>query len=234
MEKLLKDAKIIGFDADDTLWVNEPYFRDVEAEYCKLFAGFHSPDTVSAALYATEMQNIELYGYGVKAFTLSLLETAYALNSSLDAAVAKQIILLGKSLLAKPVILLDGVQEVLEHLAAKYTLVIATKGDLFDQQRKLAKSGLAPYFHYVEVMSEKKEDDYRALLRRLNVKPADFLMVGNSLKSDILPVTAIGGRAVYVPYHTTWQHELVEDTGSSNLYKTLSSLLEFPLGYKQQ
>jgi putative hydrolase of the HAD superfamily len=205
--------KVIAFDADDTLWVNEPYFRETEDKFCSLLEDYLPHHTVSQELFKTEMQNIALYGYGVKGFMLSMVETALRIsNNTVNLATIEKIIQYGKELLEKPIELLDGMEEALELLKKKYRLVVATKGDLLDQERKLKKSGLEHYFHHIEIMSEKQEADYNKLIRHLDIKPEEFLMIGNSIKSDALPVLAIGGHAVHIPYHTTWAHEKVEQT----------------------
>jgi putative hydrolase of the HAD superfamily len=208
----MKNIKVVGFDADDTLWINEPYFQETEKHFCSLLSGFLEPDAVSRELFATEMQNLELYGYGVKSFMLSMIETALRISGDRPGEpVITSVITLGKELLSRPVELLDGISEVLEKLQSKgYKILMATKGDLLDQERKLAGSGLAKYFHHIEIMSDKKESDYARLLANLEISPKDFLMVGNSLKSDILPVINLGGYGVYVPYHVTWAHEKTE------------------------
>ena len=159
------------------------------------------------------MQNLALYGFGIKAFILSLIETSLDVSAYQVAPVTiEQIIKLGKAQLQKPIEILDGVKPVLRQLCSMgYTLIVASKGDLLDQERKLRKSGLEPFFHHIEIMSNKKESDYLKLLKHLEISPEDFLMVGNSLKSDIHPVLNIGGYAVHIPYHITWQHEEVLD-----------------------
>ena len=228
MDKILEDIKVIGFDADDTLWVNEPYFQEVEKEFCLLFSDRYTAEEVSAELFSTEMQNLSSYGYGVKAFTLSLIETALRIDSGCTSAKVKQVLELGRSILNKPVVLLDGVHEVINALRGSYRLIVATKGDLLDQQRKLKKSGLEHYFHHVEIMSDKKEEDYQALISHLDIEPKNFLMIGNSLKSDILPVLTLGGKGIHIPYHVTWQHEVVGvKSVNSNSCITLQSLLDF-------
>ena len=165
----------------------------------------------SQELFKTEMDNLALYGFGVKSFMLSMIETAMRISEgTINFEVIQRIIELGKELLQKPIELLDGVEEVLKALSHKYKLVVATKGDLLDQERKLEKSQLGKYFHHVEIMSDKKEEDYQKLLGHLDVAPGSFLMVGNSVKSDVLPVLNIGGAAIHIPYHTTWAHEHVD------------------------
>lgn len=222
----MEQIKVIAFDADDTLWVNEPYFQEREKIFCRLLSEYLPCAEVSAELLKTEIQNIEIYGYGVKSFILSMMETAIKISDKkVSTETIDKIIILGKSLLEQSVELLADVEFVLDYLKNKYRLIVATKGDLVDQQRKLKKSGLAKYFDHVEVMSDKKESDYIDLLNRLAINPKEFLMVGNSLKSDILPVLAIGGQAVYIPYHTTWQHETININSVSGLYHEISKLV---------
>ena len=202
--------KVIAFDADDTLWVNEPYFQEAENKFCALMEDYLPKHTMGHELFTTETQNLSLYGYGIKGFMLSMIESALRVsNNTLDIKVIEKALQLGKELLQKPIEILEGVEEILQALTGKYKLVVATKGDLLDQERKLKKSGLEHYFHHIEIMSDKQESDYMKLIRHLDIAPAEFLMIGNSLKSDVMPVLAIGGHAVHVPYHTTWAHEVV-------------------------
>jgi putative hydrolase of the HAD superfamily len=207
---------VIGFDADDTLWHNEVIFEQVHERYRALLAAYHDGPTVDRTLLATELRNLDLYGYGVKGFTLSAIETAIELTSGKIAAQEiQELIEVGRQMLAHPVDLLPGVSETLLALAATHRLLLITKGDLRDQERKLAKSGLAARFQHVEVVSEKDESTFTQILRRHGVAPAHFLMVGNSLKSDIIPVLAVGGAAAYIPYHVTWAAERVETLPSA-------------------
>lgn len=209
--------KVIGFDADDTLWVNEPYFRETEMKFCELLTNGMSLDEVTKELFKIEIGNIPLYGYGTKAFILSMIETGLKItNGNLSSEKVQAILELGKEQINKPVELIDGVESVLKSLFGRYRLIVATKGDLLDQERKLKKSGLLKYFHHIEVMSDKQESDYEKLIKHLDIEPEEFLMVGNSLKSDILPVLHLGGKAVHVPFHTTWVHEMVEEEEISN------------------
>ena len=200
--------KTIAFDADDTLWENEPYFREAEIAFTKLLP--HLPvDEVTKELFDIEMKNLKMYGYGIKGVMLCMVETLAKLSGNkVDNSLLTQILEIGHQLLQKPVLLLDGIEETLKHLHGNYRLVMATKGDLLDQERKLEKSGLAKYFHHIEIMSDKQTANYRKLINHLDCKPANFLMVGNSLKSDILPVLALNAFAVEVPFHTTWLHEM--------------------------
>lgn len=202
--------KVIGLDADDTLWVNETFFREAEKEFGNLLSRFETPNKIDQELFKIEMANLPVYGYGIKAFVLSMLEAALKIsNGKLTAEEIEAILRIGKKMINHPVELLEGVTETLSALEHRYRLILITKGDLLDQERKLAKSDLAHYFHHIEVLSEKNEENYSALLNQLNIKPSEFLMVGNSLKSDVLPLVNIKSQAVHVPFHTTWQHEVV-------------------------
>jgi len=201
-------VKTIAFDADDTLWVNEPYFQEAEKQFCALLENYLPRHSVSQELFKTEMKNLHLYGYGVKGFILCMIETASRIsNRTVSLELIDEIIIIGHELLQKPIELLPGVTETLEQLKGRYRLIVATKGDLLDQERKLKNSGLENYFHHIEIMSDKKIPDYQKLLKHLDCKPENFLMLGNSIKSDILPVLELGGYAAHIPYHVTWAHE---------------------------
>ncbi|MCD2421718.1 HAD family hydrolase [Niabella pedocola] len=203
----------IAFDADDTLWVNEPYFQAAEQQFCILLEDYLPQHAVSQELFKTEMQNLHLYGYGVKGFILCMIETIGRVSGeTASLQLVNKAIALGRELLQKPIELLPGVKSTLECLREKYRLVVATKGDLLDQERKLKKSGLEPFFHHIEIMSDKKRGDYEKLLNHLDCQPENFLMVGNSIKSDIMPVLELGGFAAHVPYHVTWTHEQYDNT----------------------
>ena len=209
----LNKLKVIGFDADDTLWVNETYFRESEDTFFQLMSGFASKDDLSGELLTTEIANLELYGYGVKAFVLSMLETAlHVAGNDLPVQTIGQIIELGRHQLNKPVELLQNTKKALETLSHKYKLIVITKGDLLDQERKLQKSGLLEYFHHIEVVSEKTPEEYQKIMRLLDIEPSEFAMIGNSLKSDILPVLACGSIGVHIPFHSTWVDEQVDVT----------------------
>ena len=220
MKQLLERVKYIAFDADDTLWVNEPFFREAEAEYCRVLGRFAQPQEIIDTLYQTELKNLAPYGYGAKAFTISLMETAIGFSNRgeqegiepLKPSEMEEVIRIGTSLINVPMEVLPGVGKLLEKLraAGRHQLVVATKGDLLDQNRKLQRSGLAGHFNQVEVMYDKNEETYLALLKKLQCRPEEFLMVGNSMKSDILPVLNIGGSAIYIPFYSTWEHEKVE------------------------
>jgi putative hydrolase of the HAD superfamily len=223
-----KDIKVIAFDADDTLWVNETYFREAEGKFAKLLSTYETPNKIDQELFKTEIKNLDLYGYGVKGFMLSMVECALEIsNYNLNPKLLEEILNIGKEMLLKPIDLLDGVEEVLKSLYGKYKLIVATKGDLLDQERKLEKSGLLQYFHHIEVMSEKKEKDYQKLIKHLDIETNELLMIGNSLKSDVLPLINIGASAIHVPFHTTWAHEEVSDFEQKNVnYKTINNLKE--------
>jgi putative hydrolase of the HAD superfamily len=222
---------VIAFDADDTLWVNEPYFRESEEEFASLFQDFLPMHQTQQELYKTEIANLSLYGYGVKGFMLSMIETAVRITgATLSATGSSEILAIGKRLLERENELIEGVEEVLSTLSSKYRLVVATKGDLLDQERKLRRSGLEKYFHHIEIMSEKKPADYLKLIKHLDITPNQFMMVGNSLKSDIIPVLEIGGHGVHVPFHTTWVHEMVSHPVEHEQFRQvdqLSDILEF-------
>ena len=226
MEIDFSNIKVIGFDADDTLWVNETYFRDTEEKFADLLERYETKNKVDQELFKMEMRNLDLYGYGIKGFVLSMIESALDLsNNSIPQQIILEILQLGKNMIAHPVELLDGVEEVLQSLEKKYRLIVLTKGDLLDQERKLERSGLSRYFHHVEVLSDKKEENYRNLLDHLEISVKEFLMIGNSLKSDVIPILNLGGKAVHVPFHTTWAHELVsEDEEKTNHHLKLNSI----------
>ncbi|WP_179335117.1 HAD family hydrolase [Winogradskyella costae] len=228
MEINYSNIKVIGFDADDTLWVNETYFRQAEEEVGRLLSHYETPNKIDQELFRMEIENLPTYGYGVKGFILSMIELAVELsNGAVSNAIISKILVIGKEMINKPIELLDGVEEVLKILSKDYKLIVATKGDLLDQERKLEKSGLLKYFHHIEVLSEKHETNYIQLLKRLDIEPESFLMVGNSLKSDILPLVKIGSKAIHVPFHTTWQHETVsKEESNGSEYKTAHNLTE--------
>ncbi len=226
----MQPIRVIGLDADDTLWHNETIFERVHERYRALLSRYHDTATVDRTLLATEKRNLELYGYGVKGFTLSSIETAIELTEGkLSAEEVRTIIRLGQEMLAHPVELLEGVAATITELAQSHRLILITKGDLRDQERKLAKSGLSPHFSQIEIVSEKDPATYAAVLRRHAIKPAEFMMVGNSLKSDVLPTLAIGAVAVHVPYHLTWMLDRVDDVPDApGRFFVLQTLRELP------
>lgn len=223
----MKNIKTIAFDADDTLWVNEPYFRKAEEQFCSLMENYLPQHSSHKELFAIEIKNLPLYGYGIKAFTLSMIEAAMSIsNKTIELSAIEKMMDIGREMLNAPVELIDGIEEVLQALQGKYRLVMATKGDLLDQERKLEKSGLAKYFHHIEIMSEKKVPNYRKLIQHLDIPPSQFLMIGNSLKSDVLPVLELGGNAFHVPFHTTWAYEKVETTIEDERFRGLKKVQE--------
>lgn len=225
------NLKVIAFDADDTLWVNEPYFRHTEEQFYDLLGEFSSQQGLERELFKIEIENLGFYGYGIKGFVLSMIEAALKVtDNKISTEVIGKIIELGKEMMNRPIELLDGVEEVLEALKGKYRLVVATKGDLLDQERKLKKSGISHYFHHIEIMSEKDDANYRKLIKHLDIHPKELMMVGNSLKSDILPVLNVGGHGVHVPYHITWAHEHIEDTIDDEKFKSVERIREI-LGF---
>lgn len=227
MEMNLDDIQVIGFDADDTLWVNETYFRNAEERFAELLEHYETKNKIDQELFKMEIKNLELYGYGIKGFMLSMIEAALELsNNEVSQATLSKILDLGKKMILHPVVLLDGVVEVLEKLKGKYRLIVLTKGDLLDQERKLERSNLSEYFHHVEVLSDKKEKNYQDLLDHLEIDVKHFLMIGNSLKSDVLPLVNIGAKAFHVPFHTTWQHEEAEEPKEKKGYITVSKLMD--------
>lgn len=227
----MQNIKVIAFDADDTLWVNEPYFQEIEKKFCEMLEDFLPHHSVAKELFKVEMDNLELYGYGAKAFVLSMVETVLKVSSNTAPIyLVEKVIEFGKDLINKPIELLDDVEDVLKQLKTNYRLVVATKGDLLDQERKLMKSGLEKYFHHIEIMSDKQVKDYQKLIKHLDIQPNEFMMIGNSLKSDVMPVVELGGVGVHVPYHTTWAHEVVDvKIENPNFYQisTLGEILNY-------
>ena len=205
--------RVVGFDGDDTLWHSESRFEVTQNEFRELVQRYVPEADVDRRLAEMEMNNLNVYGYGVKSFTLSMLETAIELTEGRIPAADLQVILgWGKSMLTAPTELLDGVAETLRAMSGRYDLMLITKGDLFDQEGKLARSGLGELFWGVDVLSEKNPESYLAVFRRRGIEPSKFVMVGNSLRSDVVPVVALGARAVHIPYHVTWQHEQVPES----------------------
>ncbi|MDH3494786.1 MAG: HAD hydrolase-like protein [Acidobacteriota bacterium] len=201
----------IGFDADDTLWHNERVFLSAKSKYKGLLARYHDPEWVEERLDAAEIRNIKHFGYGIKGLTLSMIETAVELTEGrIKGSEINEIIGFAREMLEAPVDLLEGVSEAIEALVGKYRLMVITKGDLFDQETKIARSGLGEYFEHVEIVSDKTRNVYESLFSRQAIAKEEFLMVGNSLKSDVLPVLQIGSNAVHIPYETEWFHEKVD------------------------
>lgn len=203
---------IIAFDADDTLWHNERLYSHAQEKLVSLLARYGISDDVYERLYTQEVQNIPIYGYGIKSFTLSMIELSIELTEGLvKAEDVAAIIQIAKAMLTADVVLFEGVENTVRELSQDFDLMVITKGDLIDQESKLRRSGIDGYFRCVEIVSEKSNDVYQSLLEKYDINPNRFLMVGNSLKSDILPVVQIGAHAVYVPYELTWMHEKIPD-----------------------
>jgi putative hydrolase of the HAD superfamily len=206
----IAEIDVIAFDADDTLWQNEDLFYATHERFKKLLGKYHDQQWISDRLYQTEARNFLHFGYGVKGFTLSMIETAIELSDGrVSANEIQTIIEMGREMMNAPIELLDGVAEVIEQLSRKYDLMLITKGDLFHQEAKIARSGLKDHFRRIEIVSEKDLGVYQRIVAKHGIRPERFLMIGNSLKSDILPVVAMGGIAVHIPYKTEWVHERV-------------------------
>jgi putative hydrolase of the HAD superfamily len=202
---------VIAFDADDTLWHTEYLYRDAQATFKEILAKYMPPDEIDEKLYQAEMRNLPHFGYGIKAFALTMIESALELtDGQIKSREIQTLLNLAKMMLASEVQLLDHVADTLPVLAAAHTLMVITKGDLVDQESKIARSGLAPYFRHVEIVSTKRAETYQAILTKYQIEPSRFLMVGNSLPSDILPVLAIGGHAIYIPHPLTWAHDIAD------------------------
>ena len=213
----MKHIEIIAFDADDTLWHNESLFTMTQAKYKQLLAKYHTEEWIESRLFDTETENIKHFGYGVKGFTLSMIETAIELSEGrITGAEINQIIDFAKQMLLSPIELLESVEETIEKLSQTHELMIITKGDLFDQESKIARSGLADYFSKIEIVKEKDEEIYQKILTKYQIDKDKFVMIGNALKSDILPVLRIGSSAVHIPYHTTWAREIVAEEELKN------------------
>lgn len=207
-----RPIQLIAFDGDDTLWHNERIFSLSQERFAEMLAPYVASSHLHDRLLATERENVQLFGYGIKGFTLSMIETAIEVTDGRVTARELMTLLdLGKGMLAHPTELLDGARPAIEWASSVARVVLITKGDLFDQESKLARSGLGELFDAVEIVSEKDERRYERVLREHGVDAADFVMVGNSMKSDVVPVVGLGGRAVHVPYHLTWALEEVAD-----------------------
>ncbi|MGE0884792.1 MAG: HAD family hydrolase [Blastocatellales bacterium] len=204
--------EVIAFDADDTLWHNENIYRDTQSRIIEILARYHDANWIEQRMFETEVRNIEHYGYGFKGFTLSMIETAIELTEGqISGTEIGQMIEITREMVRAPVVLLEGVEETLERLSADHDLMLITKGDLFEQEAKIIRSGLADYFSRIEIVRTKTTETYKAITARHRINPQRFVMIGNSLKSDILPVLEIGGQAIYIPYETTWAHESVPE-----------------------
>ena len=228
----MSDKRIIGFDADDTLWENEVFFHRAQMKFIELHKHIKDPEEV---IFQIEKENIKFYGYGIKGFVLSLIEASVRFsNNQPDFQNIDKIIKIGKDMLAQPIQLLPNVRDTLRHLSEHNTLIMITKGDLLDQQRKVRESGLLKYFRSIEIVSEKNEQTYLEILKKNNISPEDFLMVGNSLKSDILPVTKIGGTGIYIPHKFTWRHEELDSTFGLERFIELKTISDLKVWLKKQ
>ena len=225
----------VGLDADDTLWHNETIFRLTHARFVDLLDDHGDAATIEARLAGVEQRNLRLYGYGVKGFTLSMIETAMELtDGNLPASVTREILAAGREMLAHPVETLPGVDEALATLSQRYRLVLITKGDLLDQERKLAASGLGDLFAAVEIVSEKTADTYSRVFARHGTGAEEAAMAGNSMKSDVLPALEAGAWAAHIPYAITWAHELADAPEGADKFGVLTSLAELPAWLQQQ
>jgi putative hydrolase of the HAD superfamily len=219
----------VGLDADDTLWHNETIFRLTHARFVELLADHGDEDVIEARLAGVEQRNLRLYGYGVKGFTLSMIETAMELtDGNLPASVTREILAAGREMLAHPVETLPGVDEALAALSERYRLLLITKGDLLDQERKLAASGLGDLFAAVEIVSEKTADTYARIFTHHGTGAEEAAMAGNSMKSDVLPALQAGAYAAHIPYVVTWAHELAAAPEGHDRYAALTSLADLP------
>ncbi|MDO9680922.1 MAG: HAD family hydrolase [Bacteroidales bacterium] len=227
--RLNSNIKLIAFDADDTLWINEYHYHNAEKRFARLMEPWCDSKTANDALLKVEKDNLPLLGYGSKPFIISLVECGIALSGgSLSNDQIIELIQIGKETIGRPIELYPGTEKILATLAGHYPLVLATKGDLKEQESKVERSGLKRYFTTVEIMSEKHPDSYQKIIEEHKIKPENFLMVGNSFKSDIKPVLDIGGYAIYIPSDIIWAHEVVEETDHPNLIRAegLDKILE--------
>ncbi len=220
---------LVGLDADDTLWHSERHFASIEERFRNLVAPWITETEAADRLLERERANLEFFGYGAKGFTLSMIETAIeASNGTIPTEAIERLIEWGKEILAHPVELLPGVAETIDALDGDVRLALITKGDLFHQEAKIAASGLADRFDRIEILSEKSPDQYRQVLGRCDASPSEFLMVGNSLRSDVLPVIDIGGHGVHVPHQLIWGHERVEREGLTVDWHQLDEIRQLP------
>ena len=214
--------KVVAFDADDTLWENQEYFDDAQAKFCKTMVPYGDAGSVKDELYRTEIKNLDTLGYGVMAFTMSMIETALHLSGdTIPAAGIHEIYNIGRALLMNPATPFPGVEETLDTIAATrpYKLIVITKGNTTDQENKLERSGLTRFFSHIEIIPDKTEEAYGKIMDVLGVNAEEFLMAGNSFKSDIAPVLKLGGYGVHIPAKSTWQHEVIEEFDHPNLFR---------------
>jgi len=224
--------KLVAFDGDDTLWHNESIFSMTHERFAAIMEQYVEPDAIGERLFATEMRNLALFGYGVKSFTLSMIETAIELSDGeVTGEDIQAIIDSGRSMLEHPVEVLDGAEEAISTLSESHRVMLITKGDLFDQESKLARSGLGDHFDAVEIVATKDERAYSGILRRHGADPSGFVMIGNSPRSDIVPVLALGGWAIHVPHPLTWAHEHADDEAAMaahERFRLVASLVDVP------
>jgi putative hydrolase of the HAD superfamily len=214
--------EMIAFDADDTLWQGEVHYQLALEELKRMLSPWQDPGTIDKKMYEIEMKNMPIYGYGVKAFVLSMIEAAILIsNGEIQAQSIKSILTTGRSMLETDLVLLPNVPETIKNLAEKFPLMVITKGDLLDQTSKVARSGLGPFFSLVEVVNDKTSETYKMVFEKYGLDPGRVLMVGNSIRSDVLPILALGGRSVYIPANTTWEHEMVPgfDTSQAGYFE---------------
>ncbi|MBR1872221.1 MAG: HAD family hydrolase [Bacteroidales bacterium] len=220
-----RNVRVLAFDADDTLWENETLYRKAEARWAEVLKDYGTLEELSAALYSVESANMPLYGYGTRAFFMSLVETSLKVSgNALKGEQTGAILDIARDLLHNPATPLPGVPETLESIreSKRYIMVLLTKGDLLDQELKIERSGLGKFFDYVDIVSNKSRKEYLDICAKYGICPAEFLMVGNSFKSDIAPVLEIGGSGIHVPFHVTWEHERMEEFPHPNLAKVRS------------
>ena len=219
----------VALDADDTLWHNESIFHLTQDNYVNLLKDYGEPDHMKARLLEVEIKNLKLYGYGVKSFTLSMIETAIDLTrGAVPAKTIMEILNLGRAMLEHPVEPLPGVAETLEAMKDGYKLVMVTKGDLMNQEQKLARSGLGDHFQAIEIVSEKDANTYRRIVARQGIRPEATVMIGNSMKSDVLPALEAGLWGIHIPYHITWAHEHAEAPSDSPRFAKLETIADVP------
>ena len=220
---------VIAFDADDTLWHNEQNFINIQEKFCKMVSK-HEPELIHRNLSNSHIKNIKIFGYGIKGFILSMLETFLDLrDGEVKGEEIKQILEFGREMLTAPIELLPKVSDVIVRLSKEYSLMLITKGDLLDQERKISSSGLIDFFKEVEIISDKTEVTYKKILDRYKINPQSFLMVGNSMRSDIVPVVEIGANAVHIPYKTTWEHEKDHPHLDLDKYSVLKNIGLLPM-----
>lgn len=224
-----RPVSVIGFDADDTLWQNEQYYKLTEGHFRSLLADYAEGEHVSDRLLEAEKRNLAHYGFGIKGFTLSMIETALEVTEGrAPSSVISEILAIGRDLLSHPVECLPHARDALEALSGKYFLVLITKGDLFDQERKLAQSGLGDYFDAVEIVSDKNATTYRRVFGKHGEGPERSMMIGNSLKSDIVPAIAAGAWGVFVPHELTWVLEHVDKPEEAPRFREIPDLGHVP------